>query len=218
MTGNHNNDTLYIQLLTSAAQGTASAPFKASVARVTPLINDLVARTCRSKSSRYSSPDDINDIQQEVIIRLLRSPPQNRPQKSAEATVRTWLAVTTTRLLTDRWRKDTCNATDTKERRVRKVEVNDVDALGDNPGSHATEDIARFEANDELNAVLEYLKNRYPKGAKLVKTHKNHPDCTPAEISIVMGITVDNYYQILTRTKKILSDFHRYKRPEGRRQ
>jgi RNA polymerase sigma factor (sigma-70 family) len=169
---------------------------------------------CKRKSSRYSSPEDIQDITQEVLIKLLKNPPKQKPQKSAEVTVRAWLKKTTVNLHIDKWRKDSCKEKGSEERRIRRVDV-EVDANVDASGDKTPKDIKRLEAVDELSDIVRYLENLYPKGSILIKTMKNNPDSTSGELSEIMGISPDNYYQMIKRTKLALSDYERVRRLAG---
>ena len=128
-----------------------------------------------------------------------------------------WVKTVTINHLTDRWRRESCLPRGSDRRLSRRVEVEDLGALKEARGNETPKELQRYEAADELNDVISFLEQSYPRGALLLREERNHPDATPAELAGIMGISVDNYYQITRRRKTALSEYGRGRRPWGRR-
>lgn len=193
--------------------GAPRGEMEAALSELTPFVHGTVRRICLKYQSTYDQSAKIDDNVQDVLIKLMATPPSQKPKKSACVTMLSWLKATTTRIMIDKWRKETVGGAD-ENRIQRKQPLSGLENQATDSVSGEHPDVRRFEARDELRDVLVFLNNTYPKGAELVSSWQKNPDSTPAEIAEIICVSMANYYQILRRTKVVLSDYVRGKRQE----
>ncbi len=210
------------RLVALAAEGKLGSKLSEPLATLTPAIGDAVGQVYGSwrkhGSSSYLEKDD---LVQDVLVRLAEKPPSRPRQRNPLVAVLAWAKTVACHMLQDAHRRETVRGNEEhRVPRARSLERN-------TPGDEKREPDPRVEAalvenrsdalgraHDrehaayELDRCEEQLKKTYPRGAEYVRLCREHgTDLSGQEYSRLMGVSTANLYQIVKRTKVVLSDF-----------
>lgn len=174
----------------------------------------LVRRTVRARVGKWSRLHDLaleaEDVEQEVLIKLLKSPPERKPQDTPRATLLAWLKTVTNNLLVDQRRRVTRKTED--RTRVERIDRGvELERLAESDDRGTGREIRRFHAAREIDENLRYLEQAYPAGARYVAAMRDNPGATGNELAALLGVSRANYDQIARRTRIVVRN--RLERP-----
>lgn len=204
--------SLALQLLVAARDGEDT---KKPIEGLTPVIRQIIKKIFASWKNSLTNLD-AEDVEQEVLIRLMNSPPTKIKEselddgRRAFVRVHSWIKITTNNYLKDQFRKRREVSSETEILELSSVK-------SDKAWNQLDVGHRSVEADATLEAAQRFLEEEYPLGARYVEVFRHNPTATTNELAEALETTAANIYQIRKRTRKALSDFDTLNRHEERR-
>ncbi len=223
------------ELIELAAAGHRNSALNKPLELLVPAISVQVERAYYRKKTRYI---DLEDLVQNVLVKIRKTPPGNPKQEDPLLTVLAWVKTVAHRELFNAWKQETTIGPDEgrvpravsfdqtntgKEDRVpnQRLEAKIVEE-SHHVSSGSVDQYVEWEHWTHAGSLaLEHLRKDYPLGAKYFEIKLANDELSQAEIAELMGKTRAYIHQIRRRTllslKKIvgaLSDLARAGSPK----
>jgi RNA polymerase sigma factor (sigma-70 family) len=196
------------RLLDLARKGERGPEFRAALDSVYDLVVRQVSSVFRSWKALPPGVLEARDVAHEVFLRLQNSPPSHDPRHNARVTLLSWIRRSAVNYLTDVGRRASCRTVRMGPKELDRLAGNRIGnaSAGNDPGRESERALWESES---LAAFLRHLRSEYPRGARYIDTMRTCPGATVAELARLMGVSIQNLYQIRRRTSNMAVKWRR---------